>query len=859
MDTQNKFISDQLSIYKGCQIQDRHLYDLKKVCTSCLSMILNQKFINHVDMKAVFCLFDTLFLQTSKRKENGIYVLTKNIRDYIKNIKLLSTNTVEGYIYLADFFSPHIQGIIKFQKKDSDIPYTIREYYIGINILNKLRYLIPTFVYTLGAFYCPKTIEIINKKEVPIKNPLSVLCDESTKNNTAFVVYEKIPGETISTFLKKDKLTFKQFLSIFIQLLLGLEVAQREARFTHFDLHSNNVMIRESDVSSYNVHLDMSTYNVINPEFIPVIIDFGMSTCYIENQYIGSYDYIEYGMLNFMVPGYDMYKFLVYCAFDSKTDMKNKISSLFRFYVDNDPYNITSNIEGIDIAIKEYCMDCTYSQAATYTPLMFVEWLLKEYQLESDILVSNRINYLPIQYSSLIKEYDKIFKYTKEHGIEHVIESIKKCITSTPSYVMTKYNINLLERYNDDLQSDELRREIKVLNKYLDKFEDKFIDIDNAMLENVFDIKIPTQKDLEMCLIKLLIIEIPNPNYIIDEKTKFDIEYTVKEFDILSSYEYELSPYLQFYFTILEMNLDNKFSEWIKKFTISDIYKFYSLNVINTQRAKRWGQTLSAYDKEISINKQKTGQIKVLTYNVLHEISRIPACKEDICIKNICSFIDKNVKDFDFIGIQEYSDIRKMRVYSKELYKMSVTHDEVPEHLKKYGPVTFYDNKKYKLDNSCNTMKFGFSGNLGRGIQINFFNNDLCVINLHAGHDPKKDKINMFDKSLQDYLESTYCDKKCKNTFIRKLQNYKIIMIGDMNDSLTVFTTITIADRKRELYGRTTEPTCCEGKKTMNGKNVENGAYDHILSTFAKKFFVKVYRPMELHSDHDPVTSTLTW
>ena len=859
MDTQNKFISDQLSIYKGCQIQDKHLYDLKKVCTSCLSIILNQKFINPIDMKAVFCLFDTLFLQTSKRKENGIYVLTKNIKDYIKNITLLAANTREGYIYLADFFSRHIQAIIKFQKNDSDIPYMIREYYIGIIILNKLRYLIPTFVYTLGAFYCPKTIEIKNKKEVPIKNPLSVLCDESTKSNTAFVVYEKIDGETISSFLNKDKFTFKQFLIIFIQLLLGLEVAQREARFTHFDLHTDNVMIRQNDVSSYNVHLDMSTYSLVNPEFIPVIIDFGTSTCYIENRYIGSYDYIEQGILNFMVPGYDMYKFLVYCVFDSKTDMKNKISSLFRFYGDNDPYNITSNIEGIDIAKNEYCMNFTYSQAATYTPLMFVEWLLKEYQLESNIFVSNRINYLPIQYSSLIKEYDKIFKYTKEHKID----SIKECITSTPSYVMTKYNINLLERYNDDLQSDELRREIKVLNKYLDRFEDKFISIDNAMLENVFDIKIPTQKDLEMCVIKLLIIEIPNPNYIIDEKTKFDIEDTVKEFNILSSYEYELSPYLQFYFTILEMNLDNKFSEWIKKFTKSDIYKFYSVNVLNTQRAKRWGQSLSAYDNENPIVEspifhEKPSEIKVLTYNVLHEISKINVCKEDKCLKNICSFIDKNTKDFDFIGIQEYSNIAKMREYSKELTKMSVTHDEVPEYLKKYGPITFYDNKKYKLDDSCNTMKFGFSGQLGRGIQINFFNNNLCIINVHAGHEPK-DKINMFDKSLKDYLESAFCDKKCKDIFIKKLQTYKIIMIGDMNDRLNNFTYITIADKKRDLYGRTTEPTCCEEKKTMNGKNVENGAYDHILSTFAKKFFVKVYRPMELHSDHDPVTSTLTW
>jgi hypothetical protein len=593
-----------------------------------------------------------------------------------------------------------------------------------------------------------------------------------------------------------------------------------------------------------------------------VIIDFGTSTCFIENRYIGSYDYMKHGMLNFMIPGYDMYKFLVNCALESKTVMKNKIRSIFRFYGDNDPYNINIYAQGLITSDKEYCKKVTFSEAATYTPLMFVEWLLKEYSLESDILVSNRVHYLPIQYSSLIKEYDKIFKYTND-GIEHVIESIKKCITSTSSYVMTKYNINLLERYNDNLQSDELSRKIKDMNKYLHKFEDKFIDIDKAMLENVFDIKIPTRKDLEMCLIKLLIIQIPNPSYNIDEKTKLYIEDTIKELDVLLSYEYELIPYLQFYFTILELQLESKFFDWIKNFTKSDIYKFYSVNVLNTQRAKRWGQSLSAYDNENTIVEspifqEKPREIKVLTYNVLHEISKINVCKEDKCLKNICSFIDKNTKDFDFIGIQEYSNIPKMRQYSKELTKMSVTHDEVPEYLKKYGPVTFYDNKKYKLDDSCNTMKFGFSGQLGRGIQINFFNNNLCIINVHAGHAPK-DKINMFDKSLKDYLESAFCDKKCKDIFIKKLQTYKIIMIGDMNNNLNNFTYITIADKERSLYGRTTKPTCCEEKKTMNGRNVEYDAYDHILSTFAKEFTVKVYRPMELHSDHDPVSSTLTW
>ena len=571
---QEKFILKQLNNYNSSEMYCKNIDTLGDLSRSCISRIFNQKnIISRTDMKALFCLFDTMFLSESKIKsrEKGLYDLSKTIEKWIKKMVKISVNSKEGFIYISNF-SPDIQVVIKVAQKSNGLESKLREYFIGIKSLNKLRCLIPTFVYTIGSFLYPK----------PTKTGK---LDKETEN-TAFVVYEKIDGETINSLLKKNKLNFKQFLSIFIQLLLGLEVAQREVRFTHFDLHTDNVMIRQNDVSSYNVHLDMSTYNVIHPEFIPVIIDFGTSTCFIENRYIGSYDYMKYGMLNFMVPGYDMYKFLVYCARKTTNkELKQKIISIFLFYEDNEPYDIINNTKGIDKASEEYCMNTTFSKAATYTPLIFIEWLLKEYwaELKSNILVSERVNYISLMYSSITKEYNHIFEYIKE-GVDNAILFTEEC---APSYVMTKYNINLLERYNDNLQSDDLRRKIKDLNKYLDKFEDKFIDIDKAMLENVFDIKIPTQKDLDLCINNLIGIKIRCPKPI-------DKEKAVKDLDIILSYQENLKPHLQFYFTILELNLNEVFYLWIKKFKESRIYLFHIKNVIKNERAKRWSQTLMA-------------------------------------------------------------------------------------------------------------------------------------------------------------------------------------------------------------------------------------------------------------------------
>ena len=261
--------------------------------------------------------------------------------------------------------------------------------------------------------------------------------------------------------------------------------------------------------------------------------------------------------------------------------------------------------------------------------------------------------------------------------------------------------------------------------------------------------------------------------------------------------------------------------------------------------------------------------IVVLTYNVLHEIGdpvkhEITQCANDACVKNVCRFIDREANDCDFIGIQEYIKIDKLIGYSKKLGSMGHSHTEYKhnKNLLGYGPITFYDKGKYELDEECGHMKLGFLGRLGRGIQINFFNKWLCVINVHAGH-KKKDGtgngIDTFEKSLDLYLKGKYCSTKCKETYARKLKEYEIIMLGDMNDEIPNDFSFEVDGETRSLVGRTRESTCCGDKKKMDGDNTNSGAYDHILSTFPnqQKTKTKVYTGLRRHSDHNPVKSTI--
>jgi hypothetical protein len=130
------------------------------------------------------------------------------------------------------------------------------------------------------------------------------------------------------------------------------------------------------------------------------------------------------------------------------------------------------------------------------------------------------------------------------------------------------------------------------------------------MLEKVFDIKIPSQEDLDTCVSDVLSLNIYAPSpyetriFVVGNYGQFSgnphnykfelrpIEVaTQKLYDILR-YEDELKIYLQFYFTILDLNLEDEFNVWLNRFEKSKIYYFYTNNILKNEQARRWAKTL---------------------------------------------------------------------------------------------------------------------------------------------------------------------------------------------------------------------------------------------------------------------------
>ena len=152
---------------------------------------------------------------------------------------------------------------------------------------------------------------------------------------------------------------------------------------------------------------------------------------------------------------------------------------------------------------------------------------------------------------------------------------------------MSAYGIKVLEKYNNCLESNELKGKIDLLYKELVQSKDYLLDSDSHNLEKVFDIKIPSQEELDLCVSKVLKIKIRHSK----AKEKEDV---VKNLENLLLYQQDLKPYLQFYFTILELNDRSILKDWINRFKISSIYLFHIKNVSQNERATRWSQTLMA-------------------------------------------------------------------------------------------------------------------------------------------------------------------------------------------------------------------------------------------------------------------------
>ncbi len=252
--------------------------------------------------------------------------------------------------------------------------------------------------------------------------------------------------------------------------------------------------------------------------------------------------------------------------------------------------------------------------------------------------------------------------------------------------------------------------------------------------------------------------------------------------------------------------------------------------------------------------------IRVLTYNIFWKAMTTnkkniqPQCHiihDDnlvytSCAKNVAYFIDRQ-DPLDFVCLQEATNYQTLSKISMVLSKMKIiSHKPGVESI-----VTFYDGSKYQLDEKHHSIT-GWMHSIHRPFLINFFNNNICLINLHAGH---HGDIYHFDS----YLKKLLSDMDDLAIYLHKLKTYQIIMAGDFNSNLSTKLSFTFLYdpffqimNGRQFYGLTKIPTCCTKGTDLS---TITRVLDHIIST-TTDIQSKIYKIPDT-SDHMPIVAEI--
>lgn len=118
----------------------------------------------------------------------------------------------------------------------------IHEWFVGYTSLNSLRKYIPSFPYIYSIVNCSGVL-----LDAEIQNVIST-CGFFFGAGHTMIFQEDVANSTsVYKYLTKnrDRLSFDMYLNILMQVMFALDMAYKSFNFTHYDLHTDNILVQE--------------------------------------------------------------------------------------------------------------------------------------------------------------------------------------------------------------------------------------------------------------------------------------------------------------------------------------------------------------------------------------------------------------------------------------------------------------------------------------------------------------------------------------------------------------------------------------------------------------------------------------
>ena len=281
--------------------------------------LLQNRFYDPAVMKSVMCATESI-VYTSPTDLGGVDA-NERVRHWLDNLKRVGAESEEGVALKADLAQAENVFIVKAPKNPENTE-LIHEAFIGMYGLNKLRKDVPNFAYIMGAFKCSPPIVDPDTKDV-------VAWCNNTQNVVNYVIYENIfPGQDLDSYVSKG-CTFDQWLGYYLQILYALKLGHEKVGFTHYDLHDQNVILRDlgGQIVAIPYITEEGRTQYLLTDKVATMIDYGMSRIEVGNESFGVYDRTPYSIFpDRAFPIYDAYKLL---GFSMHTMTKNKQDECF--------------------------------------------------------------------------------------------------------------------------------------------------------------------------------------------------------------------------------------------------------------------------------------------------------------------------------------------------------------------------------------------------------------------------------------------------------------------------------------------------------------------------------------------------
>lgn len=257
----------------------------------------------------------------------------ENWKEWLKFDTMFEKPGKQGLVGLFKPIKDKQQFKIVF-KMSQYINYLIQHEYTVMKGLNELSPYCPHFCKAIGTILCEvdsQTKKTGNPFQITSKHPIEkeILLTEYVDNSCKFYNY-----------IRSDKIHENILYSTIKQVLMGIAIAQRKKQFTHYDLHSYNIMMKKCDKDVVFLYVldGENQFCVPTNGHYPVIIDFGFS--YISDLEDGpAWPSMAHTDVGFMSDRYDPIAdpklFLVTVANEIRDKRKNRKANKFRWVVKN--------------------------------------------------------------------------------------------------------------------------------------------------------------------------------------------------------------------------------------------------------------------------------------------------------------------------------------------------------------------------------------------------------------------------------------------------------------------------------------------------------------------------------------------